>query len=103
MQWVRAMLKADKHTVISVTAPECGAAECGSAETIILLMRPDEPTQAIKISKSLKTSPSQTSPKPFSRCSALESDQHSLNPCFKPVKGNAPVTVRNSAISSHRT
>jgi len=55
MQWVSAMLKADKHTVISVTAPECGDAECGSAETIILLMRPDEPTQAIKISKSLET------------------------------------------------
>jgi hypothetical protein len=41
--------------VISVTAPQCGDAECGGAETIILLMRPDEPTQAIKISKSLET------------------------------------------------
>ncbi len=53
--WVRTMLNADEDTVVSVTGNQCGDTGCSGVETIILLMRRDQPTEAIKISKSLET------------------------------------------------
>jgi hypothetical protein len=55
MEQVRAVLNPDEDTVVSVTGHQCGDPECGSAETVILLMQPDRPTVAIKIAKSIET------------------------------------------------
>ena len=49
----RAILKADNDTVVSVSEHNCGDPECGS-QTIILLLRPRQPTEAIKIGKPLE-------------------------------------------------
>ncbi len=54
-EWVRAFLDTHDDAVISVTGHQCGAPECGDAETVILLMRADQPTVAIKISKPIET------------------------------------------------
>jgi len=54
-EWVRAVLGTNDDAVVSVTGHQCGAPECGDAETVILLMRADQPTAAIKISKSIET------------------------------------------------
>jgi hypothetical protein len=48
----RAILKADNDTVVSVSEHSCGDPECGS-QTVILVLRPRQPTEAIKIGKSL--------------------------------------------------
>jgi hypothetical protein len=53
--WARAILDAREDAVVSVSGHQCGDRACSSAETVILLMRPDEPTQAIKIRKPLET------------------------------------------------
>ncbi len=53
--WVRTMLNADEDTVVSVAGNQCGDSDCRGVETIILLMRPGQPTRAIKISKSVET------------------------------------------------
>jgi len=55
MEQVRAVLNPDEDTVVSVTGHQCGDPECGSAETVILLMQPDRPSVAIKIAKSIET------------------------------------------------
>ena len=49
----RAILKADNDTVVSVSEHSCGDPECGS-QTVILVMRPRQPTEAIKIGKPLE-------------------------------------------------
>ena len=54
-EWVRAVLDTHDNAVVSVTGLQCGAPECGNAETVILLMRANQPTTAIKISKSIET------------------------------------------------
>ncbi|MGA8613827.1 MAG: hypothetical protein WB760_19560 [Xanthobacteraceae bacterium] len=55
MEWVRAVLNPDDETVVSVNGHQCGDPECASAETVILLMQPNQATVAIKISKSIET------------------------------------------------
>ena len=50
---VRAVLKLEDDTVVSVSEHNCGDPECGSW-TIILLLRPRQPTEAIKIGKPLE-------------------------------------------------
>ena len=55
VEWVRAILDTHDDAVVSVTGHQCGAPECGDAETVILLMRADQPTVAIKISKPIET------------------------------------------------
>jgi hypothetical protein len=49
----RAILKADNDTVVSVSEHSCGDPECGS-QTVILVLRPRQPTEAIKIGKPLE-------------------------------------------------
>ena len=48
----RAILKADNDTVVSVSEHSCGDPECGS-QTVILVLRRRQPTEAIKIGKPL--------------------------------------------------
>jgi hypothetical protein len=48
----RAILNADDDTVVSVSEHCCGDPECGS-QTVILVLRPRQPTKAIKIGKPL--------------------------------------------------
>jgi hypothetical protein len=50
---VRAILKLEDDTVVSVSEHNCGDPECGS-QTIILLLRPRQPTEAITIGKLLE-------------------------------------------------
>lgn len=63
MEWARAALNLDEETVVSVTGNQCGDPECGGAETVILLMQPDQtdqPRSAIKISESIETTEADT-------------------------------------------
>jgi hypothetical protein len=48
----RAILKVEDDTVVSVSEHDCGDPECGS-QTVILVLRPRQPTEAIKIGKPL--------------------------------------------------
>jgi hypothetical protein len=49
----RGILNVDDDTVVSVSEHDCGDLECRGARTVILIMRPDQPTKAIKINKPL--------------------------------------------------
>jgi hypothetical protein len=54
MAQARAILRADDEgTVVSITEHDCGEPECGRGRTVILVMRPDQPTEAVKIDKPL--------------------------------------------------
>jgi hypothetical protein len=54
MQWVRVVGDDDNNT-ISLSANACGHLTCSGEETVILFMRPDQPTVALKIAKSPET------------------------------------------------
>jgi hypothetical protein len=54
MQQARAILNIDDDTVISVREHDCGDPGCGSARTVVLVLRPDRPTEAVKIDKSIE-------------------------------------------------
>jgi hypothetical protein len=47
----RAILGADDHTVVSVSEHACGDPGCCGAQTVILLMRPQQATEAVRIDK----------------------------------------------------
>jgi hypothetical protein len=49
----RGILNVDDDTVVSVSEHDCGDLECRGARTVILIMRPDQPTKAININKPL--------------------------------------------------
>jgi hypothetical protein len=49
----RGILSIDDDTVVSVSEHDCGDPECRGVRTVILIMRPDQPTEAIKINKPL--------------------------------------------------
>jgi hypothetical protein len=49
----RGILNVGDDTVVSVSEHDCGDLECRGARTVILIMRPDQPTKAIKINKPL--------------------------------------------------
>jgi hypothetical protein len=49
----RAILGVEDDAVVSVSEHACGDPGCGDARTVILVMRPDRPTEAIKIDKPL--------------------------------------------------
>jgi hypothetical protein len=49
----RGILNVNDDAVVSVSEHDCGDPECGGARTVILIMRPDQPTKAIKINKRL--------------------------------------------------
>ncbi len=55
IEWVRALIGDDENTGVSVSANACGHAACRGQETVILLMRRNEPTIGIRISKSVET------------------------------------------------
>jgi hypothetical protein len=55
---VRAILKVEDDTVVSVSEHNCGDPECGS-QTVILVLRPRQPTEAIKIAS--RSTPSRRS------------------------------------------
>jgi hypothetical protein len=50
----RAILGVDDDAVVSVSEHDCGDPECRGVRTVILIMRPDRPTEAIKINKPLE-------------------------------------------------
>ena len=50
----RGILNVDEDAVVSVSEHDCGDPECRGARTVILIMRPDRPTEAIKINKPLE-------------------------------------------------
>ena len=47
----RRAIDADDETVVSVSERDCGDPGCGGVRTIILIMHPTRPTEAIKIDK----------------------------------------------------
>jgi hypothetical protein len=50
----RGILNVDDDSVVSVSEHDCGDPECRGARTVILIMRPDQPTEAMKINKPLE-------------------------------------------------
>jgi hypothetical protein len=50
----RRAINADAETVVSVSERDCGDPGCGGARTIVLIMHPRWPTEAIKIEKPLE-------------------------------------------------
>ena len=50
----RRAINADDETVVSVNERDCGDPDCGGARTIVLIMHPRRPTEAIKIDKPLE-------------------------------------------------
>jgi hypothetical protein len=51
---VRRAINADDETVVSVSERDCGDPGCGGARTIVLIMHPRRPTDAVKIDKPLE-------------------------------------------------
>jgi hypothetical protein len=51
----RAILGAHGDPVVSISQHDCGAAGCGGIQTVVLVMRADQPTKAIKINKPVDT------------------------------------------------
>ncbi len=50
-----AVLELKEHeTVVSVSERDCGDPGCGGARTIVLIMHPRRPTEAVKIDKPLE-------------------------------------------------
>lgn len=52
---VRRILALDEEATVSVTEIACGDPACGGAETVILVMRAGQRTQAAKLLKPLST------------------------------------------------
>jgi hypothetical protein len=47
MLQARTMLSVDERTVVSVSQHDCGDPECRGTRTVILIMRPDQPTACL--------------------------------------------------------
>ena len=47
----RTAINADDETIITISERDCGDPGCGGVRTIILIMHPTRPTEAIKIDK----------------------------------------------------
>ncbi len=54
VEWARALVGEDENTGVGLGVNACGHAACRGEETVILLMRRNEPTVGIKISKSVE-------------------------------------------------
>jgi hypothetical protein len=55
MLQARAVLHADEDgSVVSVSDHDCGDPECGRARTVVLVMRPEQPTESVKINKPIE-------------------------------------------------
>ena len=50
----RGILNVDDDSVVSVSEHDCGDPECRGGRIVILIMRPDQPTEAMKINKPLE-------------------------------------------------
>jgi hypothetical protein len=50
----RTALNADHETIITISERDCGDPLCGGARTIVLIMHPRRPTEAVKIDKPLE-------------------------------------------------
>ena len=50
----RTAINADDETVVSVSESDCSDPSCGGARTIVLIMHPRRPTEAVKIDKPLE-------------------------------------------------
>ena len=48
---VRAILDVDDDAVVSISEHDCGEPECGGLQTVILVLRPGQPTTAVRIAK----------------------------------------------------
>jgi hypothetical protein len=48
------VINADDETVVSVSERDCGDPGCGGVQTIVLVMHPRRPTEAVKIDKPLE-------------------------------------------------
>jgi hypothetical protein len=54
MLHARNILGTDNETVVSVREHDCGDPDCGPARTVVLILRPDRPTEAVKIDKPIE-------------------------------------------------
>ena len=48
------VINADDDTAVSVSERDCGDPGCGGAQTVVLVMHPRRPTEAVKINKPLE-------------------------------------------------
>ncbi|XSC46144.1 hypothetical protein ACF1BQ_009660 [Bradyrhizobium sp. RDT10] len=50
----RTAIDADDETIVTISQRDCGDPLCGGARTIVLIMHPRRPTEAVKIDKPLE-------------------------------------------------
>ena len=50
----RTAINADDETIVTISERDCGDPGCGGARTIVLIMHPRRPTEAVKIDKPLE-------------------------------------------------
>jgi hypothetical protein len=50
----RTAINADDETIVTISERDCGNAGCGGARTIVLIMHPRRPTEAVGIDKPLE-------------------------------------------------
>jgi len=53
-EYARTAINADDETIVTVSERDCGDPVCGGARTIVLIMHPRRPTEAVKIDKPLE-------------------------------------------------
>ncbi len=53
IEWARALIGDERNIGVGLSVNGCGHMACAGQETVILLMRRDEPTVAVRISKSV--------------------------------------------------
>jgi hypothetical protein len=50
----RTAINADDETIVTISERDCGDPLCGGGRTIVLIMHPRRPTEAVKIDKPLE-------------------------------------------------
>ena len=50
----RTIINVDDETLVTISEHDCSDAGCGGARTIVLIMHPRRPTEAVKIDKPLE-------------------------------------------------
>ena len=50
----RTAINADDETIVTISERDCGDPDCGGVRTIVLIMHPRRPTEAVKIDKPLE-------------------------------------------------
>jgi hypothetical protein len=87
MLQARNVLGADDDTVISVREHDCGDPDCGPARTVVLVLRPGRPTEAVKIDKPIE----RVTETDLSAALAATADR--LAPCKSPRPANSPTRL----------